>query len=1136
MRILTVLLFFVAIGASAQISNNTYRTQKVRVQDSISIDSVSINPRFFKILDTQGKEIDSSLYEVDFSKAKIKFRELPKTKNDSIEIKYLAYPSFFTKRYYDLDKSLIVANTSATDRLYQLSQPKNKRNFVPFDGLNTSGSISRGITVGNNQNAVLDSQLDLQISGQISETVGLRASIQDSNVPLQEGGYSQNLDEFDQVFIELFSKNWNIRAGDVDLYQDRSFFASFQKKVQGISLGANLSPNKDFESNIFAAGAIVRGVFTRSTFTGQEGNQGPYKLRGPNNELFVLIVSGSEKVYVNGIPLQRGEDKDYIIDYNAGEVMFTPTFPITSEMRITVEYQYSERRYNRIITTGGGFFENEKITVGGFVYSESDSKNQPLQQNLTSEQVEILKEAGDNPLEMVAPSAVTAEFSPNQVLYRKEIISGNEVYIYSTNEEDELYNVKFSLVGANTGNYILTSSSSIQKIYEYVPPINGVPQGNYEPVQQLYAPTKLQMAVVNGSYHPSESTLADFEIAGSNSDENLFSDLDDEDNTGVAARLSGNQTLAKKEGVWQLNALAGVNYIQEDFRSIQRIYNVEFDRDWNLIDPLGSQLLVNSGIEFKNITIGNVSYAFQHLNYSENFNGNRQEIFSNLKFGKLRTLFNASYLNSDGTAYSSTFLRLNSGALYDFSKKWVGSKFSMEENEQLDKQTNNLGGISQRFKRYEIFTGIGDSTNVYAEVGYRHRVNDSLRNQTLQKVSTSNTYFLKSRVLNKAQSNLSVFVNYRVLNNIDEGLQDDKSLNSRVLYNQFFLKNLVQWNSVFETNSGTLPQQEFTYVEVQPGEGVYTWNDYNNNGIQELEEFEVASFQDEANFIRILLPNQIYLRTHQNKLSQILSINLQQWSNETGTKKFLSHFYNQTAYLIDRKALREGNSFNLNPFSGAENELGLNTNFRNTLFFNRGKQEYTTSYSAIFSKTKNLLSTGLQENSLSSHQLHFSHRVEESWLINLKTNLTNNKSESENFSERNYRLKGLTFNPELSYLISENSRINIFYQFQNQKNQIAQFETLEQQKAGISFSFANQQEFSISGEANYIFNDFEGSPFSPVAYQMLQGLQPAKNFTWNVIAQKKLTDYLNLNFSYYGRKSENSPTIHTGSMQVRAYF
>src|SRR5690606_39217621 len=143
-------------------------------------------------------------------------------------------------------------------------------------------------------------------------------------------GYSQRLDEFDQVFIELFSDKWNVRAGDIDLTNTHSYFANFSKRVQGLNFNLNLG-NDDAKTNIFAAGALVRGQFTTSQFTAQEGNQGPYKLQGQNGELFVLIVSGSETVYVNGTPLKRGENEDYIIDYNAGEIIFNSTFPMTSE-------------------------------------------------------------------------------------------------------------------------------------------------------------------------------------------------------------------------------------------------------------------------------------------------------------------------------------------------------------------------------------------------------------------------------------------------------------------------------------------------------------------------------------------------------------------------------------------------------------------------------------------------------------------------------------------------------------------------------------------------------------------------------------------------------------------------------------
>ena len=161
----------------------------------------------------------------------------------------------------------------------------------------------------------------------------------------------------------------------------------------------------------------------------------------------------------------------------------------------------------------------------------------------------------------------------------------------------------------------------------------------------------------------------------------------------------------------------------------------------------------------------------------------------------------------------------------------------------------------------------------------------------------------------------------------------------------------------YETNAGRLPQQDFTYVEVEPGQGTFVWFDYNDNGIQELEEFEVAQFQDQAIYIRVLLPNQVYIRTHQNKLSQSLIFNPTQWSNSSqSNKKFWSHFYNQTSFLIDRKDKNTNQSVRLNPFhSKVGDQLGLQSNFRNQLFLNRGRQRYTVSYSYLDSKARNCL-------------------------------------------------------------------------------------------------------------------------------------------------------------------------------------
>ncbi|GAA4280548.1 hypothetical protein [Gaetbulibacter aestuarii] len=1140
MKYLIVLLIgFMGFYAFSQETNSNFKTIKTAVRDSIQMDSVSINSSRFSVEDLQGNPIDPSLYAVNFSKALLIFKSKPKT--DSIRIHYLKFPDFMTKTYKQLDESVIVEDNSNSDKLYTLSQPNTSNTFVPFDGLTTSGSISRGVTIGNNQNSVLNSELDLQITGKLNDKVSLRASIQDANIPLQESGYSQRLDEFDQVFIELFSEKWNIRAGDIDLQNNSSYFMNFSKRVQGLLVNTNLG-SASSKTRLFASGAMVRGQFTSSQFTAQEGNQGPYKLQGPNGELYVLIVSGSETVYVNGVPLQRGEDKDYIIDYNAGEITFNATYPITSEMRITVDYQYSERNYARFVTYAGGEHQTEKLQLGVSVYSENDSKNQPLQQNLSDAQIQVLANAGDDKNLMLAPSEVPENYSENRILYKKELINGAEAFVFSNNPDDDLFRVTFTLVGPNQGDYILSNSNTINNIYEYV----GVNQGNYAPVIKLVAPTKLQIANINGIYMPGDRTKISFEGAGSKNDLNLFSTLDDADNNGFAGKMNLEQNLVKNDSLWNLDAFVSTDYIEKDFRTIQILYNAEFNRDWNLnlsrtpqaLGDLGNQLFFKSGMELHHAEKGQMNYQFEHLNYSEGFNGNRQILNADLLLNRFQIRSFSSFLKTDAIDNRSKFLRSYNQFSYSFKKSWLGTKLDLEHNEQRDKTTDNLTPLSQKFSSYELFYGIGDSTRVFAQVGYKHRVNDSIRNNSLQRVNRSNTYYINSQLIQNTKTKLSLFANYRRLKYDDTNIPDEQSLNSRLLFNQNFFKNILLWNTVYETNSGSLPRQDFTYVEVEAGQGAYTWIDYNGNNIQDLEEFEIAQFQDQGKYIRVLLPNRVFIKTHQNRLSQTLTFNPASWSvSEDKSQKFWSHFYNQTSYLIDRKIEREGHGFNLNPFQAdADNLLGLQLNFRNVLFLNRGKQHYTTSYTLINNQTRRVLSIGAISTSLKSHQFNFNHKLSENWLLNILSSFGTNESTSENFSSRSFNFNEGLFNPKLSYLFNENSRFDVFFQQASKNNTIGNLESLKQQKYGMSFSFANPRSGAINGEFNYFSNGFTGNANTPVAYQMLEGLQPGKNFTWSLLAQKKLTDFLDLNLSYFGRKTPTSKTIHTGSVQLKAYF
>ncbi|MBC7522985.1 MAG: hypothetical protein H7239_00880 [Flavobacterium sp.] len=1125
------IILFCFSGMVAQEIETPYKNKKIPFsRDTIAIDNVSINRSFFKINDKQGNPIDTSFYKIDFQKAKLIFKN-NYVSQDSISIRYLKFPDYLTKTYSIYDDSRVVPNEAGN--LYSVKRD-NIKTFKPFDGLNTSGSITRGITVGNNQNSTLNSNLDLQITGKISNKISLRASIQDSNIPLQNGGYSQKLDEFDQIFIELFSDKWSIRAGDLFLENRQSQFLNFNKKVQGLSTHFTFGTPEN-KTDIFASGAVVRGQYAKSNFTGQEGNQGPYKLRGNNGELYVLVISGSERVYANGILLKRGENSDYIIDYNAGEIKFTSLFPITSEMRIVVEYQYSDRSYTRFVTYAGATHQAEKWSLGGFLYLESDVKNQPLQQNLSTEQVAILQNAGDDISLMNAPSAYIDSYSDNKILYKKITVGGVEVFEYSNVSTDVLYNVKFSLVGTNQGNYTLINNNAVGKIYQYVAPVAGIKQGNYEPISRLIAPTKIQIATILGKYIPSDKTNFDFEIGVSNNDLNLFSSLDDNNNKGIATKINGKQRIFSRK--FTIDAIANYQLIQNSFKTIERLFTIEFNRDWNLATTSGTQSLLTTGLNFDFKQNGFAKYQLEKLDFSDNFSGIRHIIQGNFKTKNLNLQQNASFLKSTGTVSNSSFVRNQTVSKYHFKKNWIGGSFRLEDNQQKNNATNELSNLSQRFSEFGTFLGRGDSTKVYAEIGFLHRNNDSLQSGFLKRVNSSNSYYIKSKLIQTQKTNLSVFINYRRLTFTDVTIPTAPSLNSRILYNDNFFGQLLQTTTAYENASGTIAQQEFTYLQVNPGQGVYTWNDYNGNGIQELQEFEIAPFPDQAKYVRVFLPNQIFIKTHQNKFSESVTISPSKWLNESGYKKILSYFYNQTSFSLDRKIQRNGENFNLNPFSTTENGLlGLNTNFRNSLFYNRGKQKHSVTYSFLNSKVKNLLSIGSQENTSRSNQIQYTHLLQKTWLFNFNATSTKSTSISDNYASRNFELKNYSLEPKVSYLFTKNTSLALFYDFQNKENTINSMEKLVQNRLGLAFTYSSNQKFTINGEYSFINNDFLGNQLSPVAFQMLEGLQAGKNSTWRLLLQKNLTQYLDININYQGRKSDTSQTIHTGNVQLRAFF
>ena len=1118
-----LLLFFIGFFVNGQNNSSDFRSKKIMVsKDTIKFDTVAINPQNFRVLDHQKKILYPTEYEVLYNNALL---IIDAATYKEITIEYFKYPEFITKTYSPFDKRFIVPNNSNTNTLYSLTTNKKPSELTLFEGLKTSGYINRGITSGNNQSTVTNSSMDINIEGKLSDKVSIRANIFDTNIPLQENGYSQSITEFDRIFIELYSKDWRVKAGDISLKNEKSYFLAFEKQVSGLEVEANLTK----KTNAAASGAIVRGQFSSYNFIGREGNQGPYKIFGPNNEPNFVIIAGSEKVFVNGSAIAKGINDDYLIDYNIGEIRFNTTFPITNDMRIRVEFQYSNRNYNRFVSYEKAEYIDDKIELSGYFYNENDVKNQPIQSNLTDIQKGILANAGNNTDLMVGESAYPDVYDVNRILYKKVQTGTTEYYEYSTNQNDDLFTVTFKNVGSNEGDYILGNTFANGNVFIYV----GTNLGNYRPITQLIAPTKLQIAVLNSTFKPTSKSVISSELAFSNSDQNLFSTIDNNLNKGAATKLQWKQLLLDKK--WKLTSDVNYLFIHKNFKTIQRFQSVEFNRDWNLVNPSGNQQQIGVDISLKNGEENFLTYSFQQLQFSDNFDGNKHLIKSKMQFNTTSFYTNSSFLSNNSTLQNNTFLRVKAGLEQSMSSSWIGGFLNLENNDGKIKPSQESILTNHRFKEYEAYVGLGDSTKVYAKIGYSYRDNDSIRNNKFTEINNRKTYYLDAKIIKTEQTNLSLFANYRETKNTFSDNQ--KSLNSRIIYNQHFFKNFITLGTRYETSSGNVAQQDFVYVEVEAGQGFYTWIDYNDNGIQEFDEFEIAEFQDQANFLRVPLPNLQFIPTQSAKINQSITLNANQWANKTGIKKILSKFYHQFFLSSSNEVERTANKFSLNPFiSDTNNQISINYSIRNSLYFNRGLQKYSTTYTFAKTENKQQYSIGSQDTDIRYQQIDFQHKLGKFWLIDLQGKLSENNLETENFNNRNYEINTYAFQPKISYVLDNDNRFSAFYHVKDKKNNLLEFEKLKQQKIGIEYFYQRKSTTQFNANFTIFFNEFDGNPNSPVGYQMLEGLQEGTNYTWTFLWSKKLNSYLNLNLNYKGRKSLNSKTIHTGSINLKAIF
>ncbi|MFN5884978.1 MAG: hypothetical protein ACK445_06525, partial [Bacteroidota bacterium] len=336
------------LKSSAQHSLNQRVGQLLIGSDTTKIDTAVIIKGTFS-LQAKDKVLKEGVdYQLNYSKALLITSAQYRTQLLYYSYRVSVYP--LMQVYQNKSTSLINPEFQIIRNPFVYTPNSRQEELFSRDGLKMNGSLSRGLSFGNNQNVVLNANLNLQLAGRLQNDIDVLAAISDENNPIQPEGNTQQLQDFDKVFIRLSKNKTSLTVGDFEMTRpDNSYFMNYFKKSRGGQFYTSLKSGKQATIQLGGGAAISRGRFARNVIQGIEGNQGPYRLSGANNELFIILISGTEAVYLDGQRLVRGEQNDYVIDYNSGEITFMPRRVITQYSRIVVEFQYSDRNYARSV-------------------------------------------------------------------------------------------------------------------------------------------------------------------------------------------------------------------------------------------------------------------------------------------------------------------------------------------------------------------------------------------------------------------------------------------------------------------------------------------------------------------------------------------------------------------------------------------------------------------------------------------------------------------------------------------------------------------------------------------------------------------------------------------------------------------
>ncbi len=1162
-------------------SKRSFRIENT--SDTLVKDTLTIISNTVQIINNQSNTpIDSTFYEVKnnliLATPKFTIHHSPFT------ITYRVLPFDLGKKYARLDSAKLdpLAPTPFEINYNNLSLS----NSIFEKGLDYSGNYTQGFSVGNSQNLVVNQNFNLNLAGKLGD-LDVLASMTDNNLPIQAEGNTLELRQFDRIFIQLKKKNNTLIAGDYELSKPNSYFTNYYKKLQGITysntseflLKKTLTTRQTATISSKVSAAIARGKFARLVLPVGEGNQGPYRLLPSGSASgFLIVLAATEKVYFDGALLTRGDENDYVIDYNSGTIQFTPKRLVTKDSRIIVEFEYADQSYLRSTVAASNEFKVNKLKINFSLYTEQDSKNSTGTQSLDSLDKRLLVAAGN-----IAPTPLSIRstddgFRSDRIQYKliDTTVQGRrfvDVLVYSTNPDSAKYTASFSPVGDGQGNYIQEVTSANGRVYRWVAPdSSGLLRGAFEPVRTLVPPNQQQLATLGFDYQVFKNTKIFTEVALSRYDANRFSSIGDSTNIGLAvfSNLQNQFSFGEKDA-FSLKTDVKFEATQKQFKPLNPYRAAEFTRDWNL--PVA-----NSSSSFAGNSIGNLvaqqapaaekfvlanvqfakkdwfttSYEFGGFLRDTIYNGSKHAVHFDLNRKGWYAATNWNVLNTEGSVERSTFSRPNIALSKSFKNNLkIAVNADRERNERHDARTDTLTRSSFAYDVWRVAVDKSNTEGVAFGSFFSQRYDYQPFSNRFADLSKVNELGFNGSFKQKENQSLTWQMTYRDLKVGDTSqttLRPQESYLGRVEYNFSFLKTALVGTSLYEIGSGQEQKIEYQYVRVNKGEGQYVWRNRNGDTIPQLDEFEIAPFPDQADYVRVSLFTNQFIRTNNVSFAQSLRFEPKRlWGKDTsGLTSFLKRFSSASNVQISRRVKNVSKEENRegvtqwNPFQLDIPDpvlIGLNLTMRNSLYFNRNSTVWDLELGHISSRNRFVVVTGFEERGRS--ELYFRNR----WLISRHFTLLNyvskgnQSNQSEAFRTRDYDISQWKIEPQLTWQIGNDFRLAFQYKFRNGSNTLkTNGETIKTNDISTEATLNRSINGQFRAKVGFVKIDYVGERNTPVEFAMLEGLQNGRNFIWNISFDQSLSKNILLSLSYDGRKTGESRIIHVGRAQVRANF